>query len=104
MGYNFQRCGAQVITIACGRDVTNKPKQARRARRRWCQLVAIGASAGGLAALTEVIGALEAEFPAIVIVQHLDPTHKSQLANVLARKTKKNVKEAEQGELLVRGT
>jgi two-component system chemotaxis response regulator CheB len=84
--------------------VTNKAKQARRARRRWCELVAIGASAGGLSALIEVLGGLEAEFPAVVIVQHLDPTHKSQLANVLARKTKRNVKEAERGELLSRGT
>jgi len=85
-------------------DVTNKAKQPRRERRRWCELVAIGASAGGLSALTEVLGGLGAEFPAVVVVQHLYPTHKSQLANVLGRKTRKLVKEAEQGESLSRGT
>lgn len=37
-------------------------------------------------------------------MQHLDPTHKSHLASLLARKTRKLVKEAEDGELLVRNT
>jgi two-component system chemotaxis response regulator CheB len=83
--------------------VKKKPKQSKKEQSRWCELVAIGASAGGLSALTEILAGLTAEFPAIVIVQHLDPRHKSHLANVLARKTRKLVKEAEQGEALSRG-
>ncbi len=61
-------------------------------------LIAIGASAGGLNALIEVLRPIVADFPPIVIVQHLDPVHKSHLAELLARKTGKLVKEAEHGE------
>jgi two-component system chemotaxis response regulator CheB len=43
-------------------------------------------------------------FPAIIVVQHLDPRHKSQMAGLLSRKTRKTVKEAEDGETLARNT
>lgn len=61
-------------------------------------MIAIGASAGGLNALIEVLRPIAADFPPVVIVQHLDPMHKSHLAELLARKTGKLVKEAEHGE------
>jgi two-component system chemotaxis response regulator CheB len=61
-------------------------------------VIAIGASAGGLNALIGLLRPVVADFPPVVIVQHLDPTHKSQLAELLARKTGKVVKEAEHGE------
>lgn len=61
-------------------------------------VIAIGASAGGLNALINVLRPLVADFPPVVIVQHLDPMHKSHLAELLARKTGKLVKEAEHGE------
>ena len=38
------------------------------------------------------------------LVQHLDPRHKSQIPSLLARKTRKPVKEAEDGEPIVQGT
>ena len=39
------------------------------------QLVAIGASAGGIEALSALVATLPADFPApIVVAQHLDPT------------------------------
>jgi two-component system chemotaxis response regulator CheB len=66
-------------------------------------LVAIGASAGGLHALTEVLRPLPLDFPGIVVVQHLDPKHKSHLASLLARRTSKQVKEAEHGEPILPG-
>src|SRR5215467_3681009 len=72
--------------------------------RPWCDLVAIGASAGGLPALVDVLSSINSDFPAVVIVQHLDPRHKSQMAALLARKTRKPVKEAEDGESIVRST
>lgn len=78
-------------------------KRGPRARPR-CDLVAIGASAGGFPALMDVLGSINSDFPAVVIAQHLDPRHKSQMASLLARKTRKPVKEAEDGESLVRGT
>lgn len=79
-------------------------KRRKSKQGEWCELVAVGASAGGLAALIELFNDLDSEFPAIVVVQHLDPRHKSQLAGVLARKTRKRVKEAEDGEPISRAT
>lgn len=63
-------------------------------------MIAMGASAGGFSALMEVLRELVPEFPAIIVVQHLDPRHKSHLANLLARRTGKLVKQAEDGESL----
>ena len=93
------------ITIARGNGIVAAAAKRRGSRdRTWCDLVAIGASAGGLAALVDVLGTINSEFPAVVIVQHLDPRHKSQMAALLTRKTRKPVKEAEDGESVVRGT
>ena len=47
----------------------------------------IGASAGGLEALTELLGALPETGMALIVVQHLDPTHESLLSEILAKKT-----------------
>jgi two-component system CheB/CheR fusion protein len=50
------------------------------------QLVVIGSSAGGIEALTRVVGSLPPDFPApIVIAQHLDPRRPSHLGEILAR-------------------
>ncbi len=67
------------------------------------ELIAIGASAGGLLALTEILRPMPQEMPGIVVVQHLDPLHKSHLAPLLAKKTGKQVKEAEHGEAILPG-
>src|SRR5215468_5381822 len=51
-------------------------------------LVAIGASAGGLEAVTEMLHGMPTEIgAALVLVQHLDPGHSSILAEILARTT-----------------
>jgi len=64
-------------------------------------VVALAASAGGLAALREVLSALPADFPApVVVVQHLDPKHRSLMASILARCCRLRVKQAENGERL----
>src|SRR5437773_10632434 len=64
-------------------------------------VVALAASAGGLNALSHVLAALPADFPAtLVVVQHLDPRHRSLLADILSRRTSLRVKEAEEGEQL----
>lgn len=68
-------------------------------------IVAIAASAGGLAAIRRVLSSLPLEFPAaVIVVQHLDPHHRSLLAPILARHTPLRVKEAEQGEHIASGT
>jgi two-component system, chemotaxis family, protein-glutamate methylesterase/glutaminase len=62
-------------------------------------VVAIGASAGGVEALHAVIGALPVQFPAaVLIVQHMDPRHKSMLAGLLGRRAKLVVRQAVNGE------
>ena len=62
-------------------------------------IVALAASAGGLTALSRVLAALPDDFPAvIVIVQHLDPRHRSLMADILSRRTLLQVKQAEEGE------
>lgn len=68
-----------------------------------CELIAVGASAGGLPALMEIVRTIEPNGPAILIVQHLDPRHKSQIPQLLARRTGIRVKEAEDGEPITRG-
>ena len=68
-------------------------------------VVAIGASAGGVEALHVVAGALPADFPVpVLIVQHMDPRHKSMLATLLARRCRLRVKQAAQDEEMLGGT
>jgi two-component system chemotaxis response regulator CheB len=58
-------------------------------------VVAMTASAGGLSALGRVFTALPGDFPAaIVVVQHLDPRHRSLMADILSRRTALQVREA----------
>lgn len=68
-------------------------------------VVGIGASAGGLEALSAMIGQLPAQLgAAYVVVQHLSPTYRSMLVQLLGRETSITVKEAEQGEVLAPDT
>jgi len=68
------------------------------------EIVALAASAGGLKALTDVLAALPADFPAaLVVVQHLDPRHRSLMAELLGRRTALPVKEAQEGDRLEPG-
>lgn len=63
------------------------------------QIVAIAASAGGLKALSRVLGQLPEDFPVpIVVVQHLDPRHRSLMDEILDKRTPLRVKQAEAGE------
>ncbi|MGE5123043.1 MAG: chemotaxis protein CheB [Acidobacteriaceae bacterium] len=68
-------------------------------------VVAIAASAGGLNAINIVLSSLPSAFPAtIVVVQHLDPRHRSLMAEILARNTALRVKQAENGDTMLPGT
>lgn len=63
--------------------------------RSGFDVVAVGASAGGLNALTQILAGLPAGFPAaMVVVQHLDPRHRSLMADILGRRTALPVKQA----------
>ncbi len=64
-------------------------------------VVAMAASVGGLNALSVILGALPADFPAaIAIVMHLSPDHKSLLAEILKCRTPLDVRQAETGDVL----
>ncbi|MGH7653685.1 MAG: chemotaxis protein CheB [Gemmatimonadaceae bacterium] len=60
-------------------------------------IAGIGASAGGLEAVTALLGALPDDpGVALVLIQHLDPDHESMLVTLLARATALPVHEAEE--------
>ena len=64
-------------------------------------VIAMAASAGGLRALSVILGGLPSDFPAaIAIVMHLAPDHKSILAEILNRRTHLVVKQAHTGDRL----
>ena len=68
-------------------------------------IVALAASAGGLAALIEILSNLPADFKAaIVVVQHLDPRHPSLMAEILSHRTALKVIQGENGDKLIPGT
>jgi two-component system CheB/CheR fusion protein len=61
-------------------------------------VVAIGASAGGVEALTDLMNYLPVDTGmAFVLVQHLDPKHHSILTELLSRKTAMSVTEVSDG-------
>lgn len=67
-------------------------------------VVALAASAGGLTALSAVLSALPMDFPAaLLVVQHLDPRHRSLMAEILSRRTSLPVKQAEEGDIVSPG-
>lgn len=68
-------------------------------------VVALVASAGGMAALTEVLGALpKSLMAAVVVLQHLQPGRRSYLAQILGGRTRLPVCEAVDGGVLRAGT
>ena len=61
-------------------------------------IVAIGASAGGLEAFSNLLRALPPEpGVALVFIPHLDPTHESAMVELLSRTTRLPVVQAAEG-------
>jgi len=76
-----------------GSTVVVEPHSALRQQAPF-PIVGIGASAGGLEAFRQLLGALPADTGmAYVLVQHLDPRHESILAELLSQTTKMPVSE-----------
>jgi len=58
------------------------------AKTRASQIVVVGASAGGIDAISTLVGGLDPTFPApVVIAQHLDPRRASHLPEILTGRT-----------------
>jgi two-component system chemotaxis response regulator CheB len=72
--------------------------RSHRATPRPYDIVAIAASAGGLTALTSILGHLPRDFGAIVVVvQHLDPRHRSLMPQIIGRRSTMPVYQATDG-------
>jgi two-component system chemotaxis response regulator CheB len=72
---------------------------------RHMESVVIGASAGGVEAVSQLLNALPADFePTVLVVLHLPPEGPSALTSVFARKCARPVKEAEDKEPISPGT
>jgi two-component system, chemotaxis family, CheB/CheR fusion protein len=68
-------------------------------------LVVVGSSAGGIEALSILVSTLPTDFPApIVLAQHLDPTHPSNLSSILQRKTSLKVESINSSSLMKPGS
>ncbi len=88
-----------------GKSRRRKPEKPQvtlaRGQEHDTTIVAIGASAGGIEALTDLMNHLPADTGmAFVLVQHLDPKHHSILTELLARKTAMSVTEVSDGLLV----
>jgi chemotaxis response regulator CheB len=81
----------QVGTGSESRGMTDPTQQPRL-------VVGVGAAAGGLDAFKQLLAALTGDTGmAFLLVQHLDPNHKSLLAELLAACTEMTVTDADQG-------
>ena len=81
------------------RAVSEIGAEAPAAKEMAPPVIGIGASAGGLEALRDMLA--PAKLPtgmAYVVVQHLDPHHESLLAELLGRQKAMAVRQAEEGE------
>jgi two-component system CheB/CheR fusion protein len=78
-------------------DAKNSSAQNKKSKNTF-PIVAIGASAGGLEAVTKLLENLPKDIGMVfVIVQHLDPKHPSQLTAILGRSSKISVVEVKNG-------
>jgi len=67
------------------------------------KVIAIGASTGGTEAIKNLLMPLPAQSPAIVITQHMPPGFTHTFAERMNSLTRLNVKEAEEGDILIPG-
>ena len=78
--------------------LTSRAAEIDTPTRAAIPVAGIGASAGGLEVFKRLLGLLPVDTGfAIVFVQHLDPNHRSMLAEILARATSMRVSEAADG-------
>ncbi|MCP4457408.1 MAG: chemotaxis response regulator protein-glutamate methylesterase [Cytophagales bacterium] len=68
------------------------------------KVICIGASAGGTTALKQLLRRLSRNFPAILIVQHMPKEFTNSFAESLDKESDMTVKEAKDGDQLIKGT
>ncbi len=94
---------AGAVTVAAHDTATVKSVRAVLASGSTEKIVAIGASTGGTEAIREVLTRLPADFPAILITQHMPPGFTKSFAVRLDGLCKISVKEADDGERVLPG-
>lgn len=68
-------------------------------------VVAVASSAGGIMALIELVPQLLPDLPAsVIVVQHLDPRHRSVIDEILSRRTSLRVRQVAEGMQLASAT
>ncbi len=78
---------------------TQADSSSEREGRRKFDVIAMGASAGGLHSLSEVLAPLPADLScAILVVQHLSPEYRSMMAELLLRRTALRVSQGRDGD------
>lgn len=76
----------------------------RSAPQRPFEIVAVAASAGGITAVSRILGRLPPTFGAtVVVVQHLDPRHRSLMPEIIGRRSNLPVHAATEGITVERG-
>ncbi len=85
-----------------------KPKYSRipvtSKAENQAEIIAIGASTGGIPALSHILQNLPTTLPGIVVVQHLLPEYTVSFASTLDAGSKLKVKTASSGDLILPGT
>lgn len=80
----------------------SKEKTTNKTKNNPFPIVAIGASVGGLKAITALLNNVSDNTGmAFIFVQHLSPTHKSHLTELLSRITKMKVQDIEDMEKMI---
>ncbi len=104
---------ARTLKVVARANVARKPAEippphfrgaAAPLARTTHQILAIGASTGGVQALGEVLGALPPDLPGIMVAQHMPEAFTASFAAQLNRDTALDVKEARDGDSLTPGT
>ncbi len=84
------------LCVMCDKNKGNDTERGKMA------VVGVGSSAGGLDALRALVGHLPDQLDfAVIIAQHMSPSHKSLMAELLSRETKIPVVEVEGGEKIM---
>ncbi|MFN2329047.1 MAG: chemotaxis response regulator protein-glutamate methylesterase [Chromatocurvus sp.] len=79
------------------------PQRPAHLLRTTDQIIAIGASTGGTEAIKAVLMGMPRDAPGIVIAQHIPPGFSTAFADRMNRITLLNVKEAEDGDVVIPG-
>ncbi len=90
------QASSKLFSNSKNNSIKTSPEKNTFTRKEECPIVAIGASAGGLEAFSELLKHLPSNTGmAYVFIQHLSPNHESILSQILARISNMPVKEVQ---------